>query len=384
MLDDYPVQIKAAYLKMCSDGTASVNLRKPTPYSLQKECIVVYRRKNRLIDRDIIKTFLEIKEEDNLELAIRRAGLNKFRAIQNFLVKEVPSPRYETIEFIAWLIDFKLESNDQAETNGENDFTSAESSSDSKEAGTTNDDVNPEEASADEKEKEETKQDVLEGNGKKTTDQKEENQSNESKIYSDRDVDQDNNGKTNIDKTSTKRRWIIVATILTVISGVAAAYWFLEGAATNNTKIQGALAISDCMYWTGDHYEVIACNEKSSHIRNKIPFDAVEKTYLKKITRPDTLTENDLGKVWYFKTNGSLELFTAKGRYPLDTNRILKPLSQYMYITYMPKIKKMASLEQRLTTGNIALAAVSGAGGILLIIVVVRSKKKKKQAVALS
>ena len=89
-----------------------------------------------------------------------------------------------------------------------------------------------------------------------------------------------------------------------------------------------------CMYWANDQYQAIACDQKIEGAL-VMEIDIEKLNQLKRITRPDTLTKRDLGKTWYVKINrDSAEFYTANGNYPLDTNRILRPLTPYILNKY--------------------------------------------------
>ncbi len=87
------------------------------------------------------------------------------------------------------------------------------------------------------------------------------------------------------------------------------------------------------MYWDRDRY--IATD--SSYLGPQIevlPMDSENFTYLKKITRPDTLTvDNALRKVWYDKSDNEVEFFTSFGKHP-ENGKTLKEATPYIISTY--------------------------------------------------
>ena len=90
---------------------------------------------------------------------------------------------------------------------------------------------------------------------------------------------------------------------------------------------------TNCMYWTGDHYEKIACNEKPKG-RLIIPFDE-NQFAIQKINRADTIAERHIGKLYYIKNNNKPEYFTHGGKYPEDLKRELQEISQRIYDKYI-------------------------------------------------
>lgn len=92
-----------------------------------------------------------------------------------------------------------------------------------------------------------------------------------------------------------------------------------------------------CMYWQGDHYEVVGCKIKIDHA-SVIALDEQKVNRLKRITRIDTLGEKDLGKVWYVKIRvDSAEFYTDSGAYPLDARKRLLPITPYILNKYILK-----------------------------------------------
>jgi len=81
------------------------------------------------------------------------------------------------------------------------------------------------------------------------------------------------------------------------------------------------------MYWDGDRYMATDSSSLGPQI-DVIPMDKFRFKYLKKITRPDTLTvTNSMGKVWYDKSNNNVEFFTSYGKHPVN-DKALKDVSE--------------------------------------------------------
>jgi hypothetical protein len=95
-----------------------------------------------------------------------------------------------------------------------------------------------------------------------------------------------------------------------------------------------APASGNCMYWHEDHYEPVSCNQKIPHAR-VIALDTVKLKNFRKITRPDTLTYEAMGKVWYCKINGKLEFYTSDGEHPVVFGRELKAITIYIIDKYI-------------------------------------------------
>lgn len=91
----------------------------------------------------------------------------------------------------------------------------------------------------------------------------------------------------------------------------------------------------ECMYWNGEHYVEVFCDELV--YTGEIIALNEEKKLLSKITRPDTLTEeNSLGKVWYDKSNNHVEFFTYYGKHP-ENGKTLKEVTSHILEKYAKK-----------------------------------------------
>ncbi len=89
----------------------------------------------------------------------------------------------------------------------------------------------------------------------------------------------------------------------------------------------------DYMYWNGQRF--IATDSSSLGPQFDVkPMNKEKFMYLKKITRPDTITEKSFDKVWYSKYNNNVEFFTDNGENP-ENGRDLKPLSKTIYEKYI-------------------------------------------------
>ncbi|WP_144281343.1 hypothetical protein [Chryseobacterium echinoideorum] len=87
------------------------------------------------------------------------------------------------------------------------------------------------------------------------------------------------------------------------------------------------------MYWENDRYMATDSSYLGPQV-NVIPMNSHMFIYLKKITRPDTLTiDNFKGKVWYDKSNNEVEFFTSFGRHP-ENGKTLKEATYHIIENY--------------------------------------------------
>lgn len=137
--------------------------------------------------------------------------------------------------------------------------------------------------------------------------------------------------------------WIKYAASGIVAIGIAVFAFYKTGGndkiENNSSKPLAFIAATkdneSCMYWTGDHYEQTSCNQKHGDTLI-IALDSTKLLHFKKITRPDTITKNAIGHVWYIKINREIEFYTSDGNHPLDEKRRLKPITAYMIDKYIP------------------------------------------------
>lgn len=136
----------------------------------------------------------------------------------------------------------------------------------------------------------------------------------------------------------------ITTSIITILI-ISIVYWFWRNNA--DKTIRQPLATEHCMYWTGQHYEPINCND-NEHNKVKLPLNLQQLNHQQRITMPDTLTSYALGKVWYGKVNGSIDktpqFYTDSGTNPLDTTKRLLPLTPYMLYKYVSYERYLLSM----------------------------------------
>lgn len=109
--------------------------------------------------------------------------------------------------------------------------------------------------------------------------------------------------------------------------------------------------VTGCMYWTGDHYEKIPCNENNGD-QLVLPLNEEKLKAFKKITRPDTIRAWSIGTVHYFKKNNKYEFFTTGGKHPVETTRSLRKLSHYIYDSVLCNSIKLSEIVKYSQTGN--------------------------------
>lgn len=313
MSEDYKEAVLNGYEKKKKSEVFAPNLLNPTPGSLRNECLIVYRERYSPKDDEILRLFFnETDKEKGYLKSIENSKAEKFKQLPKILKREISNPGDRYIELIAWLIDFNPRpSSLYYKTSNRNSFS--------------------ESSSAKSNEGEILETNILEGESTEET-------------------------LPNPPSTGTPVSWRKIVKVsfflILIITLVLSAYFYIKNveeisqstADTNQTQL--VLFTKDderklpknsaeqCMYWSGDHYVVINCSKEIGNMA-KFVLDTQKVAQFRMITNPDTLTQNSVGKVYYYKAINGLECYTSEGFHPIYTNRKLKKLTKYMLDKYI-------------------------------------------------
>lgn len=282
MFADYQAQVLLTYQKKREAGQLSLNLSHPSPAKLRTECVLVLRDRYSKSDDRIIRDFFELSaNESDYAQTIGKFDVDKFRPLVNFINRKTGEPVRKQVELLAWLIDFESRPYkfDQSIT------------------------------------------DKAEGI-KATLDGPKENLEDKTPI-----AEKDTFRQLPLNLIGKRlhiikfRGLLLILVILAFFGG--ATYWLRDKMITGG-----------CAIWTGDQYRSVPCDQQAGDTA-VVVVDKQRLTQFKMITKPDTLSTYSIEKVWYFKRNDSLELYTAKGHHPVHPERELKKLTDYMYRKYI-------------------------------------------------
>jgi hypothetical protein len=311
MFEDYKNEVLAAYKRKLDEASLSPNLLDPTPGNLRSECLIVYRERYTTNDDEILRLFFSATDKGYIK-SIENFKVDGFRQVSKILKGTLPNPGIKYIELIAWLINFTPRPSTL--------FYSTPNKPkipESRVGSLIND---------------------------KPTDDKEPNVEIEDEENIDTEIKEENKGQGKTaeelqseDKGTNKLLWkktIIATLLLIVISAISLlTYQFLTKESTPE-QLLASIKGQKCMYWTGDHYQPISCNQKVNGTL-VIGLDTQKLVHLRKITREDTITMKSLGKIWYSKINNQVEFYTDSGEHPTDNKRILKPASEHILVKYV-------------------------------------------------
>ncbi len=287
-----------AYERKKKENTLPYGLMYLTPAKIKEVCELKCTQNVSKQDEKTIREFCgDLNETKTILAVVQRCETDKFRPLVNFIRGKSEKPDEKHIELLAWLIDFP----GRPFKHGKN-YAAGNIALPETDAPEQTSEILLTEVPGPKPEKPEISETPSPLSGTENPVGKEKTKSKPSKR-------------------------LALAAILSLVLGTTATWWWKES--SQPLDLSGG-----CMYWKEDHYELAACNEKVENARI-IALDTMKLKYFRKITRPDTITYQSLGKVWYSKINGKIEYYTSAGEHPETFGRKLKPISIYMINKYI-------------------------------------------------
>ncbi len=315
---DYQRLVMQAYERKKANNTLPYGLMHLTPGKLKDECVKRCTRDVNRRDEKIIRDFCgDLNESKSCHAIMQRCDTDKFRPLVNYLKRKSESTDEKNIELLAWLIDFsgrpwemgKTISGDDDNVPALNDASPLTGNrvmvSDSPASPAT---IGSDKPTGSAIIPENPVIPVLMDNSK-------ENEGGGVKAS-------EASGQKKIRERSIKT--LAAAVMLSLALGTGGMWWWKDKPGPGG----------NCMYWLEDHYESIACNQKIPNARI-IALDTLKLKNFRKITRPDTITYQAIGRVWYSKINGKLEYYTSQGEHPVVFDHQLKPITIYIIDKYI-------------------------------------------------
>ncbi len=311
---DYIKLIIEAYNKKRAGNELSPLLAQSTPANIKRECANVYQERYEKKDEPMLRAFFGPEEHGRKFLAaIQGFDIDRFRPLNKYLKNPDENGISDrNLELLAWLIDFKYRPFvfGMEVILAEDERAVIERTTSKAEGGET--DPGP----------------IDKEEGKSDTNIGEENNplpkgNDEDSIIDTKkpEVFSMPNPIGNPQKNTRKKAVIILSIPVILFLGT---YFIWQ-----HQK-------SGCMYWTGDHYEEVPCNEEPKG-RLILPLNEEKMNGFRKITRKDTITDWSIGKVYYIKNNNTIEYYTGGGNHPVNITDTLKVLSRYMFEKYLSK-----------------------------------------------
>ncbi|HEX2628569.1 MAG TPA: hypothetical protein VHM26_06155 [Chitinophagaceae bacterium] len=306
---DYITLVVEAYKKKQSENNLSPLLANLTRANIRQECLNVYNERIGQAEKeetDTLRAFFGVPQagKDFSDL-IEDFDLDKLRPLENLMRKKIKNPAMPNVELLAWLIDFKPRPY----------FYGMEIILSTDQSAIINDGIK-DDAYSNEEEKGEDK--------------------NENPGDDNENSELPGKGKFRFRLKALNNKLSKAAAILLIGTISFGGIYFIGQQQGIKQKKFGNANAASCMYWAGDHYEEIACNDKRTD-RFKLPLDAEKMKNFKKINREDTITARSIGKVHYIKIYSGIEFYTTGGTHPIENTKNLHPLSPYMFDKYLSK-----------------------------------------------
>ncbi len=284
--DQFQEEVINAYRKKIEKRLLPLELERPSPTQLMNYCLTRLHRGELKEDLSTLnRIFNPLNRYPDLETGIKEFGAVGFKSLRNFMIGNTTKPREHIVKLLAVLIDFQPRPYDVWVR--------------------------------------ERNENTLENRGEKV---------DEVSFINDPESNQTGNAAQEENKSNeglrlasgvwSKLKKPVLYSVIT-FSGMLGAYHVADH------------FDRECMYWKTDRYVSVACNEKIEDVEI-IPLDDECLKRFRKIMRPDTLTLRSVGRVWYAKpTVNSVEFYTMKGFYPMDSRKELKPATEYIIRKYV-------------------------------------------------
>jgi hypothetical protein len=335
----YKSLVKQHYEKKRNEHGLPSLLMYPTTAKLKEQCLIAFEKGFSQKDRKVLVDFFGESEDDNAILKrIKRSRPDDFRPLWNYLNKDINS-NPKNIELLAWLTGFEPRPYDHLKNYDPEVLETV---------------VNMPEATQDVEQNKEKKDEQVEQRGeneKPEVEVIEEPVQMSAPAVADKPVIRVDNVDekalpvalpSNNVKQRTKPKTIIATLAVILLAAVIGIFMYTANGGKSLKNLMGSTLNKEdgCMFWAGDHYQQVPCNQKMGIDTLVIALDEEKLNSFKKITRADTITRNDIGRVWYIKHNNKVEFYTANGNYPLDPTLRLKPITDHIISTYIDTSKQ--------------------------------------------
>ena len=289
---DYESLVVQYYQKKRADNILHSGLIDPSPARLRDACLSVCNDRYSTKDERTLKEFFGQGSDKAACLrAIEQLEADKFKPLAKFLNNSTGSTNHKNIELLAWLVDFKGRPFEYGKKYSLLDLENSQGNS----------------------------QDL----SSEVTIEVDENEAGQRE-------DEISNLTPSGQERIRKKSWKVIVTI-TISLAFGMIVYLLWTGKPSTPIVTGHEA---CMFWAGDHYQPVSCSKKNENTL-VIGLNSEMIDHFKKIIRPDTITLNAIGFVWYVKYRGTIEYYTDSGFHPIDPNLRLKPITSYIIRKYI-------------------------------------------------
>ena len=295
-----------------------LSLQRPTPAKLKAESLRVYTSRYHKKDDHTLRAFFgDGKEGRTMKEQISASDIDRFRPLVKFLHKQTRQPDDVIYELLAWLIDFPLRPFQESV-----DYTThfVETAA----SGKTFVNNPPEGKNNGTYKKYKETEEPL----KNAEDEPGAEETNEA----DPVVTSSAAGTDAWEKRPHARKLLLFLLLpLLLASGI---YFFYQPEISFKAMLKSD---HPCMIWMEDHYETVPCEPRYGF---QVISREEQLVKLRRIDRPDTITERSIGKIGYISRANKKEFYTGIGPYPEEPHRNIRPLSKLIYTKYVVPLRK--------------------------------------------
>lgn len=285
---EYESLVVQDYEKKKAGNVLHSGLTDPTPAGIRDACSAIFHERYRKSDEKTLKEFFMPKgETSEWSLIIEGHPLGKFKALAKFLNKETESTKKANMELLAWLIDFQPRP-----------FV----------IGNTIKINQPENG--------ETEIVVRDAKGKEIQG-----------TQTPQNVDQEKgpNGRGRQWLTGKKIGIGLAFVVIIILAAVGIDKYWLKTSKPIKYALTGH---ESCMFWDEDRYQPISCTQHGDTII--VPLDSTKFLHFRKVMKPDTITTNAIGILWYTRYRKDYEFYTSDGYHPIDPTLRLRPITEFI------------------------------------------------------
>lgn len=301
----------------------------PSPAKLRNYCLVRLSEGLPPEDIEILQKFFDpYKKEKSLEEAIAKYNTGSLKALQKFALNITQDPEDRVVKLLAILVDYQPRPFRYSYDNSTLDGPKNPSPIDEEKSSSLTDKLDaPLIPTGDEDPTSETSpmSSTLMDKKRELKDKPEEERPEEL-IDVQNAPNERRQNKEDIDRFKYPQSFFKKNKLVLRFSGVA----LLVLAILTTVHF---LTPEECMCWNGEKYIEIDCQSKTQPYQ-VIGLDKNKLEGFVKITRPDTLSPKDVGRVWYSKINHEVEFFTGPGYHPTEFGRSLKAATMRILDSY--------------------------------------------------
>lgn len=282
-------------------------LLEPTRTDIKDMCIARFLEENPPRDEEILRLFFRANQKDDLLKIIENTDPEKFRTVQNFLLRNTGSTSKKNLNLIAWLIDFQPRPYSAYRTHNV----------------------------------------VV-----KKIDEKQHLPKNEKVIIPESETFTTVKIPEEVGPPKKPINfWLKVASVVILFCTVLffGINYMIQESKTNTEKIsvqdEHLTDTEECMAWDGTAYQLADCTD-SIHPTYKTKVIAYDKSLQKNLKKVDVSIKtkffapnNKTPLIWYYKVGkNEFEYYTSHGIHPIN-GEPLEDITQYHIDTHIPKHK---------------------------------------------